>query len=148
MKELKICRTYKDKFTVVISMEDYDAFPYDGLFPTVYQYYKVDTEEELIRELNKEEELLDECIEAIYYNGEDVTDKYLAFSTELGCNKLLDCWRDNNNEKLTELLTQSVTDMTARITEGGNEDSLLYDLAAIARRALDAAKELKDSEEN
>lgn len=94
MKELKVCRRYKDKFTVVICFEDYNAFPHDGTFPDIYQYYRVDTEAELIRELNKEEELLAECIETIYYNGEDVTDKYLVFSDELGYNQILDCWKE------------------------------------------------------
>jgi hypothetical protein len=92
MTELKICRNYTDKFTVVLSFEDYNAFPYDGLFPTVYQYYRVNTEEELISEFNKEEELLDEAVEAIYYNGEEVTEKYLQRTPGVGY-KLLDCWR-------------------------------------------------------
>jgi hypothetical protein len=92
MKELKICRNYKDKFTVVMSFEDYNAFPYDGLFPTDYQYYRVDTEAELINELNKEDELLAEAVESIYYDDKDVTEKYLYWVDAIGY-QLLDCWR-------------------------------------------------------
>jgi hypothetical protein len=36
MKELKICRRCKNKFTVVIGFEDYGGFAYDGLFPVIY----------------------------------------------------------------------------------------------------------------
>ena len=94
MKELKLHRNYKDKFTVTMSFDDYDAFPHEGFFPTVYQYFKVDSEEELISELLKEDDLLDECIESIYYNHEDVTDRYLdTIPYRSRGNKLLECWK-------------------------------------------------------
>jgi len=92
MKELKLCRSYKDKFTVIVAFEDYGAFPYDGIFPSKYKSYRIDTEEELIRELSKEETLFVDEVEAIYYAGEDVTEKYLEFIQGEGY-RLMDCWR-------------------------------------------------------
>ena len=94
MKELKVCRNYKDKFTVAISFPDYGAFAYDGLFPDIHEYYKIDTEEELLNELNKEESLFAEEVDYIYYAGEDVTEKYLHWVDGIGY-QLLDCWRKN-----------------------------------------------------
>lgn len=79
MKRLKIKRGYKDKFTVVLSYPDFGSFPYDGTWPTVYEYYRVDSEAELIDELNKEDNFLVELIEGIYYAGNDVSNNYLDF---------------------------------------------------------------------
>lgn len=92
MKELRIHRNYKDKFTVTLAMPNFSAFPYDGIFCDDYQYYRVDTEEELINELNKEDTLLDESIETIYFNGKEVTEKYLRFVQGTGY-KLLARWK-------------------------------------------------------
>jgi hypothetical protein len=92
MKELKICRSYKDKFTVAVAFPDYGAFAYDGLFPTKHKYYRIDTEEELTRELSKEEVLFADEVEAIYYIGEDVTEKYLEL-IQGESYRLKDCWR-------------------------------------------------------
>ena len=91
MRELEICRRATNKFTVVLRMDDYDAFPYDGLFPTIYQYYRIDSEEELIKELNKELEILAEAIETIYFGTLDVTEKYLEYDDDIGY-KLLPCY--------------------------------------------------------
>lgn len=101
MKELKICRRCKNKFTVVISFEDYGGFAYEGLFPVIYKYYRFDSEEELLNELNKEDMIFVEEVENIYYGGEDVTDKYLITTWNLPISfgnatttKLLEKWRD------------------------------------------------------
>ena len=109
MRQLKICRCQNNKFTIVMVLTNYEAFPYDGTFPDEYYYYRVDSEAELIEELNKEEELLDEAIETIYFGNEDVTEKYLKltpseYSSSSKYYKLLACWRkpetkdkENNN---------------------------------------------------
>lgn len=89
--ELKNNRRQEGKFTVIVVYEDYGGFAEDGLFPDVYEYYRVDTEEELVDELNKEDELFPCMIETIYYGFEDVTDKYLEFVNGEG-NELLDRW--------------------------------------------------------
>jgi hypothetical protein len=79
MKELKICRREKDRFTVVVTTPNYEAIPHYGVFPDVHYYYRVDTEDELLALLNEEEELFSDEIEIIYYGNVDVTDKYIKF---------------------------------------------------------------------
>lgn len=79
MRELKIGRRQANKFTVTVSFNDYNAFPYDGTFPIIYSHYRIDTEEELIAELNKEEMLFAQEVDTIYFGTEDVTEKYLTF---------------------------------------------------------------------
>lgn len=98
MKQLEICRRQKEKFTVVMVFTDYDAFPYDGTFPDVYYYYRLDSEAELIEELNKEDELLDEAIETIYFGTDNVTEKYLERAVINGHHyyKLRGCFRKNS----------------------------------------------------
>ena len=79
MKELKICRREKDRFTVVVTEPDFSAFPHYGFFPDIYHYYRVDSEYELIALMNRGEELHPDGIETIYYGNLDVTDKYIQF---------------------------------------------------------------------
>lgn len=98
MKELKVCRRQEGKFTVAASYPDYGAFAHDGLFPDIKYTLRIDTEEELIRELNRElhddayTELFASDIDYIYYGNEDVTEKYLEFINGEGY-RLLECWR-------------------------------------------------------
>lgn len=78
MEELKLHRNYKDKFTVTTAFEDYGAFAYEGVFPTIRMYFRVDTEEELLTELKKEDGLIASEVASIFYAGENVTKKYLG----------------------------------------------------------------------
>jgi hypothetical protein len=64
-------------------------------------YYRFDSEEELLNELNKEDMILVEDVETIYYGEEDVTDKYLITEWNLPISfgevttiKLREKWRD------------------------------------------------------
>ena len=79
MKKVKIKRGYKDKFIVVVSYPNFENFPHDGTFSMMHEYYIVDSETELIEELNKEASFLVEDIEGIYYNDNNVSNSYLAF---------------------------------------------------------------------
>ena len=93
MQALKICRCHKEYFTVVAFMLDFSSFPYDGIFPHEYRYYRINTEEELVTLLLKEEDLLAEEIETIYFGDKDVTEKYLKFNYEISGYQLLDSWK-------------------------------------------------------
>ena len=93
MRALKICRRHKECFTVVAFMFDFSSFPYDGTFPREYRYYRIDTEEELVTLLLKEEDLLAEEIETIYFGDTDITEKYLKFNNEISGYQLLDSWK-------------------------------------------------------
>ena len=76
MKQLKVCRRQKDRFTIVVTTPNYEATPHYGVLPDVYYYYRVNTEDELIA-LLKADELYSDEIETIYYGDLDVTDKYI-----------------------------------------------------------------------
>ena len=76
MKDLKICRRKENVFTIIEVVPNYNVFPHDGIFPYDYRYYRIDTEDELLSVLNKEE-LFVEDIETIYYGTIDVTSKYI-----------------------------------------------------------------------
>ena len=89
-KTLKIRRLSEGKFTVAVTFEDYSAFPYDGTFPDIHQYYVFDTEAEMIDEIKKADWIFTEEIDAIYYGKEVVTEKYLE-PAKVGY-KLLECW--------------------------------------------------------
>lgn len=90
MKQLKRCRHYENKFTVATAFEDFSAFPYEGVFPYVHVYYVFDTESEMLEELKKADIIFTCEVDAIYYNKEDITTKYLE-PANVGY-KLLDCW--------------------------------------------------------
>lgn len=92
MRELRIGRRQDNKFTVTVSFEDYNAIPYYGTFPDIRCHYRIDTEEELIAELNKEEMLFAQEVETIYFGTEDVTEKYLTFVQGHGY-ELLNGWK-------------------------------------------------------
>ena len=77
MKELKIHRCKENAFTVKMVFIDYGAFPFDGTFPDKVHYYRVDTVDELLLQLNKEEVLFAPDIMSIYYGNLDVTSRYL-----------------------------------------------------------------------
>lgn len=92
MKKLKICRRKENAFTVVVTFIDYGAFPYDGTFPDVSYFFRINTEEELLSVLRAEDDLLVNEIEIIYLGTEDVTLKYLTFIEDKGY-ILLDCYK-------------------------------------------------------
>jgi hypothetical protein len=98
MKRLKIKRGYKDKFTVVLSYPNLGSFPHDGAFPTTHEYYRVDSEAELIEALSKEATFLVEDIEGIYYAGNDVSNNYLDFDEGGAFYRCKLSIRSSNNE--------------------------------------------------
>ena len=77
MKELKVHRCKENAFTVKVTSIDYGAFPFEGTFPDEVHYYRVDTEDELILQLNKEGVLYAPDVVSIYYGKLDVTNRYL-----------------------------------------------------------------------
>lgn len=90
MKKLNVCRMYKDKFTIVVEYPDFSSSQTDADFPSVYEYYRVDSEEELLNSLASEDIFLIEDINTIYYANKDVTEKYLTFNLSKGYYELRD----------------------------------------------------------
>jgi hypothetical protein len=93
MKKLAVRKIYEDKFTIVVEYPDFSGLPHDGVFPSVYEYYVIDTEEELIQILNSEEVFLVEDIDTIYFAGNSISAKYLKVDVDKGYPELLDHWK-------------------------------------------------------
>lgn len=93
MEKLEVCKLYDDKFTVVVKYLDFDSFFRDGTFHSTYEYYVIDTEEELLQLLNNEEAFLVEDIDMIYFAGSNILSKYLKIEEDKGYSELLGQWK-------------------------------------------------------
>ena len=81
-----------------VGYPDFESCLPNDPFPIIYEYYRVDSETELIEELSKEVNFLVEDIEGIYYDGSNVSSNYLDFDEAGAFYRCKASIRSTNNE--------------------------------------------------